>query len=256
MDTNYNFPVELQPIYLGSKKEISNRKAVVRTDTEAVLGVVSNEYELVRHATVIDAFREAGKKYDIQEKVSLAQNGAYLFYQMTFPKVEAEVTKGDIVRMQMVARNSYNSMSSLQIVFGALRLVCTNGMVLGTKFMQFFYRHIGEVGGLNSEVTLSLYRETYKKYIKLFGEKMPLITTMAKKELPAGDGLFDKEKVMLPKYLLDEAKVSFEGSKDHTVWGYYNSLTFAISHKMKKESPNLTLGYGMEAWKVVERLVN
>lgn len=252
---SYDFPVELQPIFLGNNQEIPKRKAVVRTDTMQTLGIVSNDYGLVKHAAVIDAFREAGQEYNIKEEINLVKDGAYLLYKMTFPKVQAEIRKGDLVQMQMIAKNSYNGMNSLTIVFGAFRLVCLNGMVLGRQFMQFSYRHIGNVGGMTS-FDIDQYRNAYATYIKLFGERMPMITGMARQELRSTDGLFEKEYVSLPKYLLQEAKQSYETGKDNTVWGYYNALTFAITHRLKKPSPDLQVFYGMEAWKAAEKTVN
>src|SRR5205814_8078706 len=94
---NYDFPVELQPIYLEGNREIKKQKAVVRTDTMDTLGIVSDGYGLIKHGQVIDSFREASLKFGVQEKISLTNNGARLFYQMTFPKVQLEVAKGDIV---------------------------------------------------------------------------------------------------------------------------------------------------------------
>ena len=178
---SYDFPVELQPIYLTDQKVIDKKKAVVRTDTNEPLGIVSDDYGLVKHSTVIDSFREAGREYGVEEKITLARNGAQLFYQMTFPKIEMEVQKGDIVRMMMIAKNSYNGMNSLQVIFGAFRLVCSNGMILGTQFISFNYKHIGNVGGMNDALITNQYQDAYAQYIKLFGERSPMIKDMSRK---------------------------------------------------------------------------
>lgn len=251
-DTNYNFPVELQPIFLPNGQEIVNRKAVVRTDSMTSLGIVSNDYSLVKHGAVVDSFREASREYNVKEEIGLVKDEAFLYYKMTFPKVEAEIAKGDIVRMQMIARNSYNGMNALQIIFGALRLVCLNGMVLGTQFMQFQYRHIGDI----NRATIDDYKDAFVHYIHLFGQRMPVVTAMSRTPLLEPEKMFAKEVVALPEYLRKEAVLSFEANKDRSVWGYYNSLTYAITHKMRHESPGLAINYGMEAWKTAERLVN
>jgi hypothetical protein len=257
---SYDFPVELQPVFLSNGDEIKNRKAVVRTDTMNTLGIVSNDYGLVLHKTVIDSFREAGKDYNVSEKISLRGDGAYLFYQMTFPSVEMEIKKGDIVRMMMIAKNSYNAMNSLQVIFGAFRLVCANGMIIGTRFLSFNFRHVGNVGGLNSMFMVEEYKQAYKNYVSMFGERMPQIQEMARSEIDFNyldaEGLFQPEQVKLPQYLLDEAKLSFRTGNDNTVWGYYNSLTYAITHKMKTSNPQLAINYGVEAWKAAELITH
>lgn len=251
---NYDFPVELQPVYFGKDnliQPIPNRQAVVRTDTHEALGVVSDGYGLVLHKTIIDQFREAGKNYDIKEKILLSNNGANLFYTMTFPSVQAEVVKGDIVKMMMIVKNSYNGSNSLQVIFGAFRLACSNGMIIGTKFLSFNFRHVGMVGGVNGTM-VNQYKEAYANYIELFGEKMPVISQMAKTQI---EPIFDNEKINLPAYLLNEAKVAYDIGKDKSLWGYYNSLTFAVTHKMKTNNSGLAIDYGVEAWKAAEQLL-
>lgn len=248
----YNFPVNLQPIFLSDGKEIEKRRAVVRTDTMRTLGIVSDGYGLVKHEDVIDSFREAGKEYGVLEKISLTKEGAHLFYEMTFPKVEIEVKKGDLIKMMMIAKNSYNGLNSLQVIFGAYRLVCENGMILGTQFLSFNYRHVGDVGGLNQ----GIIKDSYSNYIRLFGERMPQITRMARVEIIDPKRIFSKEVVSLPEYLREQAVLSFEAENDRTVWGYYNALTYAITHKTRSTNPAVGIAYGIEAWKAAEKALN
>lgn len=249
---NYNFPVELQPMFLSNGQEIANRKAVVRTDTMQTLGLVSNDYGLVKHSTVIDTFRK-NVKQDVTEKVNLTHDGAVLFYQMMFPKVESEIRKGDLVRMQMIVKNSYNGSNTLQIIFGAFRLVCSNGMILGTKFLSFNFKHIGEVGGINDEMV----QNSFVEYVNSFSDKMETVKQMSRVPATITDDAFNPKKIEMPQYLLDEAKTSFQTEQDKTVWGYYNALTFAVSHKLKSENPGLAIYFGQNAWKAAEgQLVN
>lgn len=255
MNNNYDFPVELQQIYLPENKLIANKKAVVRTDTGDTLGIVSDDYGLVKHSTIIDSFRKAGSKYGVTEKISLAKNGAQLFYQMTFPKIQLEVQKGDLINMMMIAKNSYNGMNSLQVIFGAFRLVCENGLILGTQFLGFNYRHVGTVGGILDAELTGQYKVAYAQYIKLFGERAPLIQKMVKQPV-TGDKLFDPKETNIPKYLLVEAENKFKSENNMSVWNYYNSLTYAISHKMKTENPSMAIDNGVRAWKLAERLMN
>lgn len=256
VNAKYDFPVTLQPIFLSNGKPIEKRQAVVRTDTMDTLGIVSDDYGLVKHSSVIDSFREAGRKFKVEEKISLAKNGAYLFYQMQFPKVEAEVRKGDFIRMMMIAKNSYNGTNALQVIFGAFRLVCLNGMIIGTHFMQFSFRHVGSLGNIDNKFIMDQYKDTYSNYIKLFGEKTPQISAMARKPLHRVSHLYKPEVVKLPEYLLNEARFKYDHEKDKTVWGYYNSLTYAVTHKMRKENADRSIKYGVEAWKAAERVMN
>lgn len=254
VDNNYNFPVALQPIFFGNGQEIQHRKVVVRTDTMQPLSVVSNEYGLVKHSSVIDTFREASSELNVTEKISLTNNGGNLFYEMLFPTVEAEVKKGDLVRLRMIIKNSYDGKASLQVVFGALRLVCLNGMVIGSQFFTFQFRHTKILEALRDTEALDpiKVRESLTQYIGMFGKSMKQVSLMAKKPMQITDGSFDKEQTNLPAYLMTEAQQEFENSRDKSVWGYYNALTFAITHKAKKQSPSIAIDYGMKAWRIAE----
>lgn len=258
LDSNYNFPVELQPIYFGDNLEIKDKKAVIRTDTNTPLGVVSNGYGLVNHAAVVDAFREAGKKYNIKEQIALTNDGRDLYYKMLFPKVEMTVAKGDVVQMALTIKNSYSGHGSLAIIFQAMRLVCLNGMVIGSKFLQFNYRHMGEVGGFANKDMIEGASAAFKHHIKMFGEKTPVISQMAKTEFLPSDTYFNTDFVKMPEYLLDVAQEKFENEQMLSVWGYYNSLTYAITHKQKKEeaaNPKQIIRQGVAAWSAAESLI-
>lgn len=254
---NYNFPVELQPIYVGNDyRLVEGRKAVVRTDTSKTLGIVSNGYGLVKHEAVIDAFREAGKKFGVEEKIGLTNDGGNLFYEMLFPKVETEVKKGDIVRLRMIIKNSYNGLNSLNIMFGALRLVCLNGMVVGVKVFNFNFRHTKGFD-FSEAIDAEYVKESIDGYVNSFSDSMDKVRLLTGKKVDADDTLFDKEetKIRLPQYLLDEAKEEFNKAEDFTAWGYYNSLTYAITHKIKKPNPSIAMLYGTEAWKATQRVM-
>lgn len=251
---DYNFPVELRPIYLEGGTEITNRRAVVRTDTMQPLGVVSPTYGLVRHASIIDAFRDAAAGNEFKEKVGLVNHGANLFYQMTFPKIQIEARKNDLLSMMLIIKNSYNGGSGLQVIFGAYRLVCENGLILGTSFMAFMYRHVGEVGGLRDEKEIERYKQAYTNYIQLFKGRLPVINAMVQKTLKSPvEELFDAKQVRLPQYLLDDARSEYTRAGKNTVWDYYNSMTYAVTHKLRKENPARSVHFGTEAWRVAEK---
>lgn len=46
---------------------------------------------------------------------------------------------------EIVLRNSYNGTSCFEIMLGVFRLVCSNGLVVGTTFESLKVRHVGDV---------------------------------------------------------------------------------------------------------------
>ena len=87
----HNFPVELMPIQTKSRIAIPDRRAVVRTDTNTPLGIVSTKYELLKHADVVNGFRKALKGDEYEETIKLARNGAQLYATYSMPTHKVEV---------------------------------------------------------------------------------------------------------------------------------------------------------------------
>lgn len=229
--------------------EMPKKLAVVRTDTDTPLGIVSDKYAFLKHSDVIDGFRKALTGQEYTEAITLQRDGAQLYAKYTLKGVEADVQKGDLVGMQLLARNSYDGSAQLHLSLGAMRLVCKNGMVMTKNFIEFSHKHIGT--GLTLDVTE--VRENIDVMMARFKESIPHMQNMSRTKLAkAEDELFNKN-LKLPAYLIEEAQESFKANGDDTVWGFYNALTFAITHKMRKEAPALATYYGQLAWSAAFR---
>ena len=61
------------------------------------------------------------------------------------PKLEGEVTKGDVVQSGVTITNSEIGSGSLIIQPFIYRLVCTNGMVAPRYLNRFYSRHVGKI---------------------------------------------------------------------------------------------------------------
>lgn len=257
---SHDFEVALQPIttlnpVAGGDDTIKGRKAVIRQDNGVCLGILSDNYTLLKHADVIDAFRKALAAYDFEEKIQLAKDGAQLFATYKLNAIKIEVRKDDLVSLQFVVKNSYDGSSTLQIMLGAYRLVCSNGMIVGKNFFNFSQKHVGG----SSDIKVEALQERIFKLIENFNNVLPRLQEMSRTDLFDGDaqditpedikGVFSKDRVKgMPAYLLEVAREEFTRAEDWSVWGYYNALTYAISHAMKKESPVAMLNYGKVAW--------
>lgn len=262
MKNEYDFGVEMVPVYTYASSpravgepayaEVIGRKAVQRTDNRAVLGIVSDKYKILPHAQVVENFREAMGAKCI-EHVRVTKGGARLFLSYTFPGEKIEVAQGDFINLKLVAVNSYDGSRMLQVTFGGERLVCSNGMIGFAKLVNIEERHVGNVG-----IKVETLAEQIAVFKEQFQDMLPALKAMQKHHLdPVGvhDRLFDNEKVKLPTYLLDAARTEFDRAGEMTRWGAYNAMTYAITHKMRKESPEAQLRYGRVAWETAETLV-
>lgn len=248
----------LNPV-AGKDDTIVGRKAVIRQDNGACLGILSDNYAMLKHADVIDAFRKALAPFETEEKIQIAKGGAHLFATYKLNAVKVEVRKDDLVSLQFVVKNSYDGSSTLQIMLGAFRLVCSNGMVVGQSFFNFSQKHVGGSNDLKVEVL----GERIQNLIGQFHSVLPRLQEMSRITIlddmqdfdnTFAERYFSKEGVKgIPAYLLEIAKQQFIEDADLTLWGYYNALTWAISHTMKKESPVAMLNYGKVAWATAQK---
>lgn len=249
----YDFPVSLTPVFATSGKAkvaMPNKLAVIRTDTDAPLGIVSDKYSLLKHSDVIDGFREALSGQKFTEQISLQRGGAQLFAKYTLKGVDAEVQKGDVVGMQLLARNSYDGSTQLHLSLGSLRLVCQNGMVISKSFIDFSHKHIGT----DFKLDIIEVKESITTMISRFQETVPQMQIMTKTKVKTDEEiLFDAKVLKLPSYIVDEAHQEYKRANDKTLWGYYNSLTFAVTHKMRKEAPVLSSYYSAMAWDIATK---
>lgn len=240
---NYDFPVKLMPVQ-SDKIIIPDKAAVIRTDTNEPIGLVSNRYGLLEHKEIINAFRSTFKNDKIEEKITVAKNGAHLFAEYTFPNITFDVKKGDPVALKFIAKNSYDGSKSFQLTMGAFRLVCENGMVIGKEFFSLTQRHIESGQSLKEVMPIKSILEDLKTS---FSDKtLPILKEMTKQKV--GEEIFNSKELLLPKYLLNTAKEEYDKQNKDTVWDYYNSLTFAISHKLRKDKIEVRMEYLKRAW--------
>jgi len=247
----YDFPVKLSPVK-SDNILIPEKAAVIRQDTKEPIGLVSNRYGLLHHKDVIDSLRKSLSKHEYTEKISLGKNGAHLFSEYTLPKLRFEVKKGDDVSLRFIAKNSYDGTKSFQLIMGAFRFVCDNGLVVGNEFFSLSRKHIESDKPLKDVLALDtlvsqLSEDFSSKTIPQFKKMIQTPVQPTK--------LFDKNKIDLPKYILDIAKKEYEKEKLYTVWNYYNSFTKAITHYLKRDKTEVRLEYLKRSWKEAVQFV-
>ena len=251
MKSDYDFPVEFRKIVTEEGIKIPFRQAVVRTDKDMAIGVVSKKYALLPHDNVVGAFREALEGQNVQERVMLTHNGARLNLELTLPDIKIDVGGGDEIAMRLIVKNSYDGSHKLQIVFGAFRLVCSNGMVIGRKFLSINRRHIGNV-----TIEVEAVKKQVAMLTELFKKEMPTMREMVKTNLvPSPAEFFNPKEMEIPAYLAQVAARNYEVEKGKTLWDAYNATTAAITHSMKQDRPDAAISYGRNAWKAAVALL-
>jgi len=134
---DYRFPVkELPLVALGNNNQYpidaKRFKAVVRTDTEEVLGVHSGKYNLVKHEDIVNGIMEGVSLADISKdydhNIHIYEGGSKLKGSFVFNDlVQKDPEVNDVIRFKVDYMNSYDGMWSIMINAYGERLWCLNG---------------------------------------------------------------------------------------------------------------------------------
>ena len=134
---DYRFPVLELPLVAMSdiKKypvDMKKHKAIVRPDTNEVLGVHSGKYNLVKHEDIVQnimegvALADISKDYD--HNIRVYENGSKLKGSFVFNDLtQKDPEVNDVIRFKVDYMNSYDGMWSIMINAYGERLWCLNG---------------------------------------------------------------------------------------------------------------------------------
>jgi len=212
-------------------------KAIVDANTGKVFSIVSNDYRIITHEQAIEQVQSIIEKtedlggYDL--KVHFYNDGGRMRCTFTFPRIAAEIRRGDLVNLQLHLSNSYDVTWPFMVVLGAFRLVCTNGLVVGKKILQIKKRHVFELDDLNIEQTITFATDRFQKQS---GEWRDL------DNIPLEPAVYGQvmEAMQFGKQATEEIvhQISQEatGYDEHdfplmSLWAFYNVITWYLTHR-------------------------
>ena len=109
-----------QPMWFGS-----NAFGVVRTDTQALLGIVSKQYEIVQNESLLRMAEFIREEADMDAVVVLA-DGAKVCFTATLRGAEAQIVENDWVKRRIVGYLGHDGKTGCGAKFTNIRVVCQN----------------------------------------------------------------------------------------------------------------------------------
>jgi phage/plasmid-like protein (TIGR03299 family) len=129
-----DYQVQLQSLVTGEGIPVPTRKAVIRTDTNDVLGVVGNSYQPVQNHQCfgfLDAVVADGQlRYHTAGALGLGEKVWML------AKLPGEIRikdSEDVTEQFLLLSNSHNGSSSLRVFFTPIRVVCANTLGMAER---------------------------------------------------------------------------------------------------------------------------
>ena len=115
--------------------------AVVRTDTQALLGVVSKQYEIVQNDSLLRMAEFIREEVDM-DCVIVLSDGAKVCFTATLRGAETDIVPGDTVKRRIVGYLGHDGKTGCGAKFTNIRVVCQNTLTAA----------LGEAGGAHSSI--------------------------------------------------------------------------------------------------------
>jgi hypothetical protein len=221
------FPVEEHPVFVSVRREsgerrqsVPDKKAIVNTNTNRVLGIVSRGYRLVTNHQALDwayqccqtVFPET-KPGEWEVKSSDAPGtGGHCFIDIAhnstaldFEFVTAE-NRPDAFGPFIRVTNSYNGLRALAFDIGFFRKVCKNGMIVPESIIRFKFTHLQKYIGKTisfevSQERLSKIKNSFNEYFKALRDCK--VSCLDFKPMFCGVLKIGKPKKMKPQSLIE-----------------------------------------------------
>ena len=146
------FAVKEVPAIMGISTNNTGHKFIVREDNNKVLSCMTNDYKLVTNQEIISAAEPILEQHNAQLKEAVSfGDGQQTTWRWIIPDVKIEISKGDLISPEIIIKNSYDGSLQVHILSGAFRIVCSNGLIIGTIIDKFNYKH--SIGNLPTGIS-------------------------------------------------------------------------------------------------------
>jgi phage/plasmid-like protein (TIGR03299 family) len=128
-----DWSVEQTPVMTGNGLTIDSHKALFRSDTQGILGVVGSDYAPIQNVTAFAFFDVICEKHNANyEYAGIIKEGKKIFLQAKLGK-SFDAVPGDKVDCFVTMVTSHDGSSSLKAFLTPIRLFCQNQLIRAIK---------------------------------------------------------------------------------------------------------------------------
>lgn len=243
---NYQFGVREENVVTASGLEVPNRRAIIRTDNDMVIGEVGSNYKILTHSAALDPIldRLKTKKVKTFQRVAVVDNGARMYANIYFPSQELNLPaadgRKDTCWPGITIVNSLDGTLKYSLEATIYRLACTNGMRIPTAIASFKTTHSKNKSfdELVEEILVKVSDANRFNTINRWAGhhiKPDNMDAMAQK-------IIENKKSLFPARYLPLVKEEIAKEKNNgltTVWGLYNAFNSVLEHNLVREKGKL-----------------
>lgn len=236
-----DYTVEKQPLYLGNESEVETHKATVRTDTNDILGIVGNGYQVVQNRDVFDFFDPLLDGMAKIETVGALGKGERIFVTAKMPH-KICVGKDDLTEMYMLLTSSHDGSGAIVAGITPIRVVCQNTLSfainrglknrIGVKHTTTAQQRLSQAGMIMRQ-SLEYQQTLDEAFNFLFKTKVDdsvakgLIKEIFQKDAKDSTKMGNILETIETCYNAGVGQESIVG----TAWGVFNGITHYLSHE-------------------------
>ena len=152
--------------------EKSGAFGVVRTDTQALLGVVSKQYEIVQNDSLLRMAEFIREEADM-DCVIVLSDGAKVCFTATLRGAETDIVPGDTIKRRIVGYLGHDGKTGCGAIFTNVRVVCCNTLAAALNSNNKVSVH--HKGGANTNFdalisSIDVARQTFAQEADLMRE--------------------------------------------------------------------------------------
>ena len=231
--SQFMFPVEERAVYVQDDPHLNlniadNYKAIVRQDSGDLISIMRNTYQLVPNREVIlpliQELHKLDNKWVIDPSHSFVDDSR-MRVQITFPELTLNEGTSNIA-LSLFLHNSYDGSEGVRLFWGAIREICSNGMVFGTLLSKYYRRH---TAGLDINNLKQKVEATYNK-IPVIGHRIEQLqnTDVTPKFRRSIEDQLGKHVI---KYVDQHEQ---QNKRSVNLWMLFNIVTYYISHLIEQ----------------------
>lgn len=248
MDTSgLNWTVETAPLYIAGNNLVTGHKAVVRTDTRQVLGVVGAKYRPLQNRDQFNWFHPFLQSREAQfETCGALKGGSLVWVLAKINRPDAEIGNGDTIKKYLLLTSSHDGSKATSVGFCPIRVVCWNTLSAGLASKDstlLKVRHTAKQHDALATIrdTINLVDQTFEataaQYRKMAACKVDAddLRKYVKLVLEVEDKDSDIHAITAKRIdRIIALCTEGEGNDGKTAWSAYNGVTHYVTHEAGK----------------------
>ena len=239
-----NWEVSKEPIQTVSGIEIPEKMAMMRTDTEQVLGIHGKNYDPYQNHELMELLHQIGSKTSLEvHSGGSFKGGAKIWFQL---KSDNLSLNGDVIEGYLSGFNSFDGSSSLGLGNSTYTVSCENAWWAAYREVKTKLRHSASMRPkieemlANIDIVLEQEQKLFREITMLSETAMTetqkdLVTTLLF-NLDEEEYLNEFELSTRKKNQLEDFRTDLNAELAHkgdNLWGLFSGVTRYTTHTMK-----------------------